>query len=137
MENKTIQIGDCEYTLMPAGFMASKKELAKLTSLLDGCFPSVEKVNFDIGRLIKNLSSETMEEIEKFICKYATVTDETGKKFLLQNSKEVEGFFSSHTGDYYSFIIEGFKFHFLGFLPSGLASKVNTLDLEKLADSLM
>lgn len=137
MENKTVQIGDCEYTLMPSSFMTAKAEAFKLTTLLKGCFSSGENVNFDIGQLLVNINSPAMVDIEKFILKYAIVIDENGKKFLLQKQDEANQFFDAHRDQYFNFLFEGLKFHFLGFLPSGLASKVSTLDLAKLADSAM
>lgn len=137
MQEHEIQIEECTYKLSPANFIEAKTEAFKLTALLKGCFSTGEQMNFDIGQLLVNINSPAMADVEKFILKHAVVIDENNKKFLLQKQEEANAFFNLHRQHYFSFIFEGLKFHFLGFLPSGLASKVSTLDLAKLADSAM
>ncbi|WP_392552096.1 putative phage tail assembly chaperone [Orbus wheelerorum] len=127
-------IGECTYHLRKANFIEAKAEAFKLTTLLKGCFTNDGKAGFDIGQFLANLNSQEMEGVERFICKYATVTNEDGTKVLLQNPKEANDFFNEHREQYFEFIFEGVKFHFLGFLPNGIASKVNTLGLETLSD---
>ncbi|RKS86913.1 tail assembly chaperone [Orbus hercynius] len=137
MQDHETQIGECTYKLRAANFIEAKIEAFKLTTLLKGCFSASESVNFDIGQLLVNINSPAMADVEKFILKHAVVVDEHNKTFLLQKSDEANTFFNTHRDHYFSFIFEGLKFHFLGFLPNGLASKVSTLDLGKLVDSAM
>lgn len=137
MQDENKMIGQCTYQFRKANFMQARTEAFKLTALLKGCFSNDGQSNFDIGQLFANLNSKEMESVEKFICQNATVTDEQGKKFLLQNSTESDAFFNDHRDEYFQFLFEGLKFHFLGFLPNGIASKVNMLDLDKLADLAM
>lgn len=139
MSDETKVIGKCSYNFRKANFMEARTEAFKLTALLKGCFKAVkdvdgkEKSDFDIGQLLSNLNSKEMADVELFISKNATVTDENGEKFLLMNQAEANKFFNDHRDEYFQFLFEGLKFHFLGFLPSGIASKVNTLNLDSLA----
>ncbi|QHJ84911.1 MAG: hypothetical protein [Caudoviricetes sp.] len=137
MKEENIKIGDCVYHMRKASFMDTKDQAFKLTALLKGCFTNTDKGNFDVGQLIANLNSKEIDEITKFLCAQTSVTDENGKKLLLFKTDEFESFFGEHQDQYFQFLFAGVKFHFLGFLPNGLASKVNTLDLEKAAGLVM
>jgi Protein of unknown function (DUF2669). len=138
MESKDYNVDDVVYTFTQADFFKSNKYLKKLTALLKGCF-SVDdsKSGFDIGQLASNIGSEQFAEIEKFILDYVTAIDENGNKVLFQKPDEAGKFFNTHRNHYYQIIIEGLKFHFLGFLPSGIASNLNTLSLETVAERAM
>lgn len=138
MENKDYTLDDVVYVFKQADFYKANKYLKKLTALLKGCFSLGDnKSGLDIGQLASNIGTEQFEEIERFILDYVTATDEAGKKVLFQNPREVSEFFNAHRSHYYQIIIEGLKFHFLGFLPSGLLSNVNTLSLEEIAKKAM
>lgn len=137
MQSEDKIIGNCTYSFRKANFMVARTEAFKLTALLKGCFASEGKTDFDIGQLLSNLNSQEMNEVEKFIAQHTVVTDENGKKFILQKDNEAENFFNEHRDQYLQFLFEGLKFHFLGFLPNGLASKVSTLSLDNLADLAM
>lgn len=134
MENKDYTRENVVYTFKQADFYKANKYLKKLTALLKGCFSVGDTTSgFDIGQLASNIGTEQFEEIERFILDYVTATDEAGKKILFQNPREASEFFNAHRSHYYQIIIEGLKFHFLAFLPSGLLSNLNTLSLEEIA----
>lgn len=138
MQSTDLTIDDVVYTFTQADFFKSNKYLKKLTALLKGCF-SLEgnKSGFDIGQLASNIGSEQFTEIEKFILDYVTAIDENGGKVLFQKPQEAGSFFNTHRSHYYQVIIEGLKFHFLDFLPSGIASKLSTTNLETVAGKVM
>lgn len=138
MQSTDFTIEDVVYTFTQADFFKSNKYLKKLTALLKGCF-SLEsnQSGFDIGQLASNIGSEQFTEIEKFILDYVTAVDENGKKVLFQKPQEAGDFFNTHRSHYYQVIIEGLKFHFLGFLPSGMASKLSIANLETVAEKVM
>ncbi|MWN31017.1 MULTISPECIES: phage tail assembly chaperone [unclassified Gilliamella] len=138
MQSTDFTIDDVVYTFTQADFFKSNKYLKKLTALLQGCFSfEGNKSGFDIGQLASNIGSEQFAEIEKFILDYVTAVDENGKKVLFQKPQEAGEFFNTHRSHYYQVIIEGLKFHFLGFLPNGLLSNLSTLSLEEIAQKAM
>lgn len=133
MQNKDFIVDDVTYTFKQADFFKANKYLKKLTALLKGCF-SLEgnQAGFDIGQLASNIGSEEFVEIEKFVMDYVSAVDENGKTILFQNPKEQGEFFNTHRSHYYQIIIEGLKFHFLGFLPNGILSNLSTLSLAEI-----
>lgn len=138
MQSTDFTIDDVVYTFTQADFFKSNKYLKKLTALLQGCFSfEGNKSGFDIGQLASNIGSEQFAEIEKFILDYLTAVDENGKKILFQKPQEAGEFFNTHRSHYYQVIVEGLKFHFLGFLPNGIASKLSTASLETVAETVM
>ncbi|WP_085248074.1 phage tail assembly chaperone [Gilliamella mensalis] len=138
MQNTDFIIDDVTYTFKQADFFKANKYLKKLTALLKGCFSlDGNKSGFDIGQLASNIGSEQFAEIEKFILDYVTAVDENGKKVLFQKPQESGEFFNNHRSHYYQVIIEGLKFHFLAFLPSGIASKLSTANLETVAETVI
>ena len=138
MQSTDFTIDDVVYTFTQADFFKSNKYLKKLTALLQGCFSfEGNKSGFDIGQLASNIGSDQFAEIEKFILDYVTAIDENGKKILFQKPQEAGEFFNTHRSHYYQIIIEGIKFHFLGFLPNGIASKLSTASLETVAETVM
>jgi hypothetical protein len=138
MQSTDFTIDDVVYTFTQADFFKSNKYLKKLTALLQGCFSFKEnKSDFDVGQLASNIGSEQFAEIEKFILDYVTAVDENGKKVLFQKPQEAGDFFNTHRSHYYQVIIEGLKFHFLGFLPNGIASKLSTTSLEAVAATVI
>lgn len=138
MQSTDFTIDDVVYTFTQADFFKSNKYLKKLTALLKGCFSlNDEKSGFDVGQLMSNFGSEQFAEIEKFILDYVTAIDESGKKVLFQKLQEANEFFNTHRSHYYQVIFEGLKVHFLGFLPSGVASSLNTLNLKAVAEKVM
>jgi hypothetical protein len=137
MADLDFTIDDVTYTFRQTDFFKANKYLKKLTALLQGCFSfEGNKSGFDIGQLASNIGSEQFAEIEKFILDYVTAVDENGKKVLFQKPQEAGDFFNTHRSHYYQVIFEGLKFHFLGFLPSGIASSLNTLNLEEMAQTV-
>lgn len=138
MQNTDFILDDITYTFRQADFFKANKYLKKLTALLKGCFSlDGNKTGFDFGQLASNIGTEQFEEIEKFILTYITAIDEDGKTVLFQKPQEISDFFNTHRSHYYQVIVEGLKFHFLGFLPNGIASKLNTASLEEMAQRAM
>lgn len=137
MQNTDFILDDITYTFRQADFFKANKYLKKLTALLRGCFSlDGNKTGFDVGQLAANIGTEQFEEIEKFILNYVTAVDENGKTVLFQNPQESSDFFNTHRSHYYQVIFEGLKFHFLVFLPDGIASKLNTASLEEMAQTV-
>lgn len=137
MQNTDFILDEVTYTFRQTDFFKANKYLKKLTALLKGCFSlDGNKTGFDFGQLAANIGTEQFEEIEKFILTYVTAVDENGKTVLFQNPQESSDFFNAHRSHYYQVIFEGLKFHFLGFLPSGIASSLNTLNLEGMAQAV-
>lgn len=133
-----LQIDEVTYELQRSNFFEANKQLKVLTALAKGCFAMRDgKASFDIGELIANIGSDEFASVEKFILQHTVATDEEGQKVLFNKQLEAEKFFNHHRSHYYQVIFEGLKFHFLGFLPSGLESKINTLSLAKMADKAM
>ena len=138
MQSTDFTIDDVVYTFTQADFFKSNKYLKKLTALLKGCFSlDGNKTGFDFGQLASNIGTEQFEEIEKFILNYVTAVNEDGKTVVFQKPQEISEFFNTHRSHYYQVIVEGLKFHFLGFLPDGIASKLNTANLETVAETVM
>lgn len=137
MADLDFTIDSVTYTFRQADFFKANKYLKKLTALLKGCFSlDGNKTGFDFGQLASNIGTEQFEEIEKFILTYITAVDENGKTVLFQKPQEASDFFNNHRNHYYQVIFEGLKFHFLGFLPSGILSNLNTLNLEEMAQKM-
>lgn len=138
MQNTDFILDDITYTFRQADFFKANKYLKKLTALLKGCFSlDGNKTGFDFGQLASNIGTEQFEEIEKFILNYVTAVDENGKTVVFQKPQEISDFFNTHRSHYYQVIVEGLKFHFLDFLPSGIASKLNTASWEEMAQRAM
>lgn len=137
MADLDFTIDSVTYTFRQADFFKANKYLKKLTALLKGCFSlDGNKTGFDFGQLASNIGTEQFEEIEKFILTYVTAVDENGKTVLFHKPQEASDFFNTHRSHYYQVIFEGLKFHFLGFLPSGILSNLNTLNLEEIAQKV-
>ena len=133
-----IKIEDITYEFQQANFFEANKQLKTLTGLMKGCFVvDGSKTGFDIGELISNVGSESFAGVERFILQHLTATDENGEKILFNKPEEINKFFNTHRSHYYQVIFEGLKFHFLGFLPNGLESKISTLSLKEVADKVM
>lgn len=131
-------LDDVTYELQRSNFFEANKQLKVLTALAKGCFTMQGgKTGFDIGELISNIGSEEFASVESFILKHTVATDENGNKVLFNKSEELNKFFNDHRSHYYQVIFEGLKFHFLGFLPSGLESKISTLNLAEVANKAM
>ena len=125
-----LNIDNVTYELQRSNFFEANKQLKVLTALAKGCFAMKDgKTAFDIGELISNIGSDEFASVEAFILKHTVATDENGNKVLFNKQEELNKFFNDHRSHYYQVIFEGLKFHFLGFLPSGLESKVNMLNL--------
>ena len=130
-------IDEVTYTFRQTDFFKTNKYLKKLTALLKGRFSlDGNKTGFDFGQLASNIGTEQFEEIEKLILTYVTAVDENGKTVLFHKPQEASDFFNTHRSHYYQVIFEGLKFHFLGFLPSGILSNLNTLNLEEIAQKV-
>lgn len=126
-------LDNIEYEFTQANFIKAKNQALKLGGLLKGCFTnSGDNTNIDIGQALANLGSEETRQIEEFIISTLTAKDENGKPINLRNTDDFNSHFNQHRDHYFQVLIEGMKFHFLGFLPSGIASKLNTLNLEAL-----
>ncbi|WP_051396130.1 phage tail assembly chaperone [Ignatzschineria larvae DSM 13226] len=133
-----IRIDDITYEFQQSSFFEANRQLKTLTALMKGCFTMQDgKTGFDVGELISNIGSESFANVEKFILHHLTATDENGEKVLFNKPEEINKFFNKHRSHYYQVIFEGLKFHFLGFLPSGLESKISTLNLEEVAGKVM
>ena len=137
MQNTDFILDEVTYTFRQADFFKANKYLKKLTALLRGCFfLDGNKTGFDVGQLASNIGTEDFDEIVTFILNYTTAVDENGKTVVLQKPQEISDFFNNHRNHYYQVIVEGLKFHFLGFLPSGIASKLRTTSLEEMAQTV-
>ena len=131
-------IDDVTYELQRSNFFEANKQLKVLTALTKGCFAIQDgKAAFDVGALISNIGSEEFATVEGFILKHLVATNENGEKVLFNKQEELNKFFNEHRSHYYQVIFEGLKFHFLGFLPSGLESKISTLNLAEMATQAM
>lgn len=131
-------IDDVTYELQRSNFFEANKQLKVLTALTKGCFAIQDgETAFDVGALISNIGSEEFAGVEKFILQHAVATDENGNKVLFNKPEELSKFFNDHRSHYYQVIFEGLKFHFLGFLPNGLGSKISTLNLAEVASKAM
>lgn len=131
-------IEDVTYQFSKSNFFEANKQLKVLTALAKGCFTMQDgKTGFDIGELISNIGSEEFASVEKFILNHTTATNENGEKVLFNKAEELNKFFNEHRSHYYQVIFEGLKFHFLGFLPSGLESKISSTNLAELAERAM
>lgn len=129
----------------------SKSKALELLKLLDGSLKAKtvevdgqKTIDFDLDftKIIGNLGSPSMKGVEDFIqrnCKMFIKDD--GEWVQVDTSKKIEVDFVFHryAGQYFNFLIEGIKFHFAKFLPSGngllanLANKaVNKMQLENL-----
>lgn len=133
-----LQIESVAYEFQRSNFFEANKQLKVLTALAKGCFAMKDgKTSFDIGELIANVGSEEFATVEGFILKHLVATNENGEKVLFNKQEELNKFFNEHRSHYYQVIFEGLKFHFLGFLPSGLESKISTLNLAEMASQAM
>ena len=129
----------------------SKTKALELLKLLDGSLKAKtvevdgqKTIDFDLDftKIIGNLGSPSMKGVEDFIqrnCKMFIKDDGEWVQVDTAKKIEVDFVFSRYAGQYFNFLIEGIKFHFAKFLPSGngllanLANKaVNKMQLENL-----
>lgn len=129
----------------------SKTKALELLKLLDGSLKAKtvevdgqKTIDFDLDftKIIGNLGSPSMKGVEDFIqrnCKMFIKDDGEWVQVDTAKKIEVDFVFHRYAGQYFNFLIEGIKFHFVKFLPSGngllanLANKaVNKMQLENL-----
>lgn len=129
----------------------SKTKALELLKLLDGSLKAKtvevdgqKTIDFDLDftKIIGNLGSTSMKGVEDFIqrnCKMFIKDDGEWVQVDTAKKIEVDFVFHRYAGQYFNFLIEGIKFHFAKFLPSGngllanLADKaVNKMQLENL-----
>lgn len=116
-----------------SNFVEAMTHAKKLLAMFRGCMSlSGKTVDIDLGGVLANIGSPEMQSAEKFILKWVTAKDADGNVIQLDKVDVFNKHFNEHRSHYYPLIIEGMKFHFADFLPGGLASKVNTLNLEEL-----
>jgi Ni,Fe-hydrogenase maturation factor len=128
-----MEIDGITYEHRDANFIMAKTVGMKLMQLLKGNITlSGSEVNIDIGGALANIGTPDFAEVEKFVLKFVTVTDESGTVVHIDQPDVFNAHFNKHKSHYFQLVIDGLKFHFAGFLPAGLASKVNTLDLDNL-----
>lgn len=128
-----MEIDGITYEHRDANFIATKNMGTKLTQILRGNLTLEGKdVRIDIGGALANIGTPEFADVEKFVLKFVTVTDESGAVVHIENPDVLNMHFKAHKSHYFQLIMDGLKFHFAGFLPAGLASKVNTLDLDNL-----
>ena len=129
----------------------SKSKALELLKLLDGSIKAKtveidgqKTIDFDLDftKILGNFNSPVMKGVEEFIqknCKMFIKHD--GEWVQVDTSKKVEidYVFTKYADQYFNFLIDGIKFHFVKFLPSGngllanLANKaVNKMQLENL-----
>lgn len=132
LENK-ITLDEIEYEFTAGNFIKTKNIAMKLLGLLKGGFVSNgTSTNFDIGQILANIGTGEFREIEDFIIGTVKAKNENGEAILLNQNAVFNEHFNKYRKHYFQLIIEGAKFHFLDFLPDGIASKVNTLSLDSL-----
>ena len=129
----------------------SKSKALELLKLLDGSIKAKtvevdgqKTIDFDLDftKILGNLNSPVMKDIEQFIQKNCKMfIKDKGEWVQVDTAKKVEidYVFTKYANQYFNFLIDGIKFHFLKFLPSGtgllanLANKaVNKMQLENL-----
>lgn len=121
-----MNIDGIEYTFRQANFIEAKNQAMKLVSLAKGCFTNEgDATKFDIGQLLSNLGSSDMQSVENFIIRYVEAQDAEGKSINLNKPDVFNQHFNTHREHYFQVIFEGVKFHFLAFLPAGIASALN------------
>lgn len=128
-----MEIDGITYEHRNGNFIETKNIGMKLMQLLKGNITlSGSEVNIDIGGALANIGTPDFAAVENFILKFVTVTDAAGSLIEVKNGDTFNAHFNAHRNHYFQLVIDGLKFHFAGFLPAGLASKVNTLDLDNL-----
>lgn len=129
----------------------SKTKALELLKLLDGSLKAKtvevdgqKTIDFDLDftKIISNLGSPSMKGVEDFIQRNCKMFIKDGSEWVQVDTAkkiEVDFVFHRYAGQYFNFLIEGIKFHFAKFLPSGngllanLANKaVNKMQLENL-----
>lgn len=134
----------------------SKTKAFELLKLLDGSLKAktIKKINedgqevpdidfdLDFTKIIANINSPAMKSVEEFIlknCKMFLKHDGEWLQVDTAKKEEVNYVFAQYASHWLNFQIEGIKFHFVKFLPSGtgllanLANKaVNKMALENL-----
>ncbi|MER1952411.1 MAG: putative phage tail assembly chaperone [Aerococcus urinaeequi] len=136
----------------------SKTKALELLKLLDGSIKAKtvetdeldesgnkkKTIDFDLDftKIIGNLGSPSMKGVEDFIQRNCKMFIKDGSEWVQVDTAkkiEVDFVFHRYAGQYFNFLIEGIKFHFAKFLPSGngllanLANKaVNKMQLESL-----
>lgn len=129
----------------------SKTKALELLKLLDGSLKAKtvevdgqKTIDFDLDftKIIGNLGSPSMKGVEDFIQRNCKMFIKDGSEWVQVDTAkkiEVDFVFHRYAGQYFNFLIEGIKFHFAKFLPSGngllknLADKaVNKMQLENL-----
>lgn len=111
-----------EYSFTQANFIKTKNNAFKLLGILDGCFKGTD---IDIGKVLSNIGTDKTREVEEFVLSTLTAKDENGKVIELHQNNEFNAHFNKYRKHYFNVLIEGVKFHFLDFLPNGIASRVN------------
>ncbi len=133
----------------------SKSKAFELLNLLDGSLKAktVKRKNeegkevsdidldLDFAKIIGNINSSAMKSVEQFIlknCKLFLKHDGEWLQVDTAKKDEINYVFNLHADHYLNFQMEGIKFHFVKFLPSGtgllanLANKaVNKMLIEK------
>lgn len=128
-----MEIDGITYEHRNGNFIATKNIGMKLMQLLKGNMVMEGKdVRIDIGGALANIGTPDFAAVENFILKFVTVTDATGSVIAVQDGDVLNAHFNAHRNHYFKMIFDGLKFHFSDFLPAGLASKANTLDLGNL-----
>lgn len=142
---------DLKVIFITAPVDVSRRKATELLNLLENSlkFKAVDNggkkgvdFDFDITKVLSNLSSESASNIEQFIIKnskiYLNVNGEWRQADTAVKA-EVDYVFTMHPGQYYNVIIDGIKFHFAKHLPSGngllksLASKIGNSVLSQTA----
>lgn len=128
-----MEIDGITYEHRNGNFIETKNIGMKLMQLLKGNMVMEGKdVRIDIGGALANIGTPDFAAVENFILKFVTVTDAAGSLIEVKNGDTFNAHFNAHRSHYFKMIFDGLKFHFSDFLPAGLASKANTLDLDKL-----
>lgn len=98
--------------------------------------------DFDITKIITNLNSPTIKNIEQFIIKNCKMyLYDNGEWLQVDTSKkiEVDYVFTRHPDQLINFLVSGVKFHFAKHLPSGnglLTNLANRIKNKMLLDQL-
>lgn len=112
----------------------SKSKALELLKLLDGSFKmklisadgedgeQIPDYAFDFTKIASNLSSPSMKGVEDFVQKNCKMfIKDKGEWVQVDTAKkaEIDYVFTKYADQYFNFLIDGVKFHFLKFLPSG------------------
>lgn len=114
-----MELGSITYEHTRAGFLEKKKHSAALLNLLkNGVKIQGERVTVELCNI--EINSPQMENVEKFILKHTTATDEAGNAIPLKKDSDIDEHFGAFSNHYYVLMLDGLKFHFSDMIPESV-----------------